>query len=115
VLATWEALRNVFGLFIGALYVLFGLPELGLSALLVGISVGVGGTITPLPLLRRVNATMHIIARGLIPFSALAGGILGDVVGLRPTLIVAAVGITVSALWLARSASGWAVPDSNRS
>jgi predicted MFS family arabinose efflux permease len=31
-------------LFIGALYVLFGLRELGLSPLLVGITVGVGGT-----------------------------------------------------------------------
>ena len=42
-LATWEALRNFFGLFIGALYVLFGLRELGLSPLLIGITVGVGG------------------------------------------------------------------------
>src|SRR5262249_48726248 len=42
-LATWEALRSFFGLFIGALYVLFGVRALGLSPLLVGLSVGVGG------------------------------------------------------------------------
>jgi len=186
-LATWEALRNFFGLFIGALYVLFGLRELGLSPLAVGITVGVGGAsnligtlvlpyvtrrfgtrptmvgavlvsclspifialapgepvwgftvlvgaqaldavyplydvnaltlrqvITPEPLLGRVNATMHVIARGVIPFGALAGGMLGDLVGVRPTLILAAIGITLSALWLARSASRWALPASHQ-
>jgi len=184
-LATWEALRNFFGLFIGALYVLFGLRELGLSPLLVGITVGVGGVsnligtlmlpsvtrrfgtrptmvgavlvscfppilialapsqpvtgfavlvaaqaldavyplydvnaltlrqvITPGHLLGRVNATMHIVGRGVIPFGALIGGMLGDAVGVRPTLIVAAIGMTVSALWLARSARRWTVPES---
>jgi Na+/melibiose symporter-like transporter len=182
-LATWEALRNFFGLFIGALYVLFGLSELGLSPLLVGITVGVGGASnligtlilpyvtrrfgarrtmtgavlvsclspiliafapgepvagfavlvaaqaldavhplyevnaltltqlsTPAPLLGRVNATMHVIARGVIPFGAVVGGMLGDVVGVRLTLIVAAVGISLGGLWLARSAKHWALP-----
>jgi MFS family permease len=182
-LATWEALRNFFGLFIGALYVLFGLRELGLSPLLVGITVGVGGAsnligtlmlphvtrqfgirqtmvgavlvsclppvlialapsqpvtgfavlvaaqaldavhplydvnaltlrqvTTPAPLLGRVNATMHIVARGVIPFGALAGGMLGDAVGVRPTLLLAAIGIILSALWFARSACRWALP-----
>jgi Na+/melibiose symporter-like transporter len=182
-LATWEALRNFFGLFIGALYVLFGLRELGLSPLLVGVTVGVGGAsnligtlilphvtrrfgkrptmvgavlvscvspvlialapsqpvvgfavlvaaqaldavhplydvnaltlrqvTTPAPLLGRVNATMHIVARGVIPFGAMAGGMLGDAVGVRPTLLLAAMGITLSALWFARSACRWAMP-----
>ena len=180
-LATWEALRNFFGLFIGALYVLFGLRELGLSPVLIGITVGVGGAsnllgtlvlpkvtrrfgvkrtmvgavlvsclspilialapshpvggfavlvaaqaldavyplydvnaltlrqvTTPAALRGRVNATMHIVARGVIPFGAVAGGILGDAVGLRPTLLLAAIGITLSAVWLARSARRWA-------
>ena len=71
--------------------------------------------ITPEPFLGRVNATMHVIARGVIPFGALAGGMLGDTVGVRPTLIVAAIGITLGALWLARSSSRWAEPASNRS
>jgi hypothetical protein len=39
---------------------------------------------------------------------------LGDVVGVRPTLILAAVGIILSALWLARSASQWDLPASPR-
>src|SRR5207244_10157617 len=176
--ATWEALRNFFGMFIGALYVLYGLRELGLSPLLVGITIGVGGAsnllgtvivervtrrcgarrtmigatllgclsplliafapnrpvegfaaliaaqaldlihplydvnaltlrqaTTPEHVLGRVNATMHVIARGVIPFGALAGGILGEAIGVRPTLFVAAVGITLGAVWLARSSA----------
>jgi hypothetical protein len=74
-----------------------------------------GQTITPPALLGRVNATMHIVARGAIPFGALAGGMLGDVVGVRPTLILAAVGITLSAVWLARSARQWVPPVSLQS
>jgi MFS family permease len=176
-LATWEAVRSFFGMFIGALYVLFGLRELGLSPLLVGLSVGVGGisnlvgtllvervtrrlggagrtmvaamlvgsltpflialapaepvpgffalvaaqsldiihplyavnaltlrqVTTPPRMLGRVNATLHVVERGVIPFGALAGGILGDAIGLRPTLLIAAVGIAFGAVWAARS------------
>jgi predicted MFS family arabinose efflux permease len=178
-LATWEALRNFFGMFIGAVYVLFGLRELGLSPLLVGLSIGVGGlsnlvgtllvervtrrlggagrtmatavlvgsltpilialapagpvpgfvalvaaqaldiihplysinaltlrqVTTPPHLLGRVNATLHVVERGVIPFGALAGGMLGDAIGLRPTLLVAAAGIALGAVWVARSGS----------
>jgi len=159
-------------MFIGALYVLFGLRELGLSPVLLGMTVGVGGasnllgtlivqratrrfgvgpTIitavlvgcippvlialapsrpvegfvvlvaaqaldlihplyeinaltlkqgsTPTHLLGRVNATLHVIAGGVIPFGA-----LGDAIGLRPTLLVAAGGIMLGAVWLARAA-----------
>jgi predicted MFS family arabinose efflux permease len=176
-LATWEGVRNFFGMFIGALYVLFGLRELGLSPLLVGLSVGIGGVsnlvgtllvqrvtrrlggaertmvaamlvgsltpflialapaepvtgflalvaaqaldvihplfdvnaltlrqvTTPPRLMGRVNATLHVVERGVIPFGALAGGVLGDAIGLRPTLLVAAAGIALGALWVARS------------
>jgi MFS family permease len=175
-LAGWEALRNFFGMFIGALYVLFGLRELGLSPLLIGITIGVGGVsnllgtlivrrttlrfgiartmvaaalvgcigpvlialapsqpvegfallvagqaldlihplfdvnsmtlrqmLAPPQLVGRVNATLHVIGRGAIPFGALVGGLLGDAIGLRPTLLVSAGGIAIGAAWLARS------------
>jgi hypothetical protein len=62
---------------------------------------------TPAPVLGRVNATMHVVGRGVIPFGALVGGVLGDAIGVRPTLLVAAAGITLSALLLARSARQW--------
>ena len=59
--------------------------------------------IAPPHLLGRVNATLHVIGRGAIPFGALVGGFLGDAIGLRPTLMVAAGGIAIGAVWLARS------------
>ena len=59
---------------------------------------------TPDQLLGRVNATLHVIGRGVIPIGAFSGGVLGDAIGLRPTLLIAAGGITLGALWLARSA-----------
>jgi Na+/melibiose symporter-like transporter len=175
-LAIWGALRNFFGMFIGALYVLYGLRELDLTPLLVGLSIGVGGVsnlvgtmavqpitrrfgigktmtsavlvgcitpvliafapagaapgfvvlaaaqaldwihplydvnaltirqrATPPQLLGRVNATLHVVERGVIPFGAVAGGMLGDAIGVRPTLVVAALGIALGTVWLIRS------------
>ncbi len=37
---------------------------------------------------------------GVRPVGALVGGVLGTALGLRPTLLVAAVGGTLSVLWL---------------
>jgi MFS family permease len=175
-LAGCEALRSFIGMFIGALYVLFGLRELGLSPLLIGITVGVGGVsnllgsllverltrrfgigrtlvgacmvgcltpflialapgrplegfavlvlaqsldltyplyavnsltlrqiVAPEHLLGRVNATLHVGGRGAIPFGAIVGGALGDAIGLRLTLFVAAAGLVVATAWLVRS------------
>jgi predicted MFS family arabinose efflux permease len=50
-----------------------------------------------------VNATLHVIGRGVIPLGAVAGGALGDAIGVRPTLLVAAGGIVLGAAWLTRS------------
>ncbi len=177
-LAGWEALSNFFGMFFGALYVLFGLRALGLSPVLIGLSVGVGGvsnllgtlivqratrrlgvgptmiaaavigaftpflvalapgrvvegflvllaaqsldvihplfdinaltlrqTTTPAQLLGRVNGTFHVIERGVVPLGAIAGGLLGDAIGLRQTLLIGAAGIMLAAVWLASSLS----------
>jgi MFS family permease len=51
--------------------------------------------ITPDRLLGRVNGTMRVVTLGLAPVGALAGGFLGDLIGLRPTLIVGAVGLQI--------------------
>jgi predicted MFS family arabinose efflux permease len=53
---------------------------------------------TPPHLLGRVNATLHVVERGVIPFGALVGGLLGDAIGPRPTLLVAAAGIARGAI-----------------
>jgi len=48
----------------------------------------------------RVNATMRFITWGTMPIGSLLGGVLGELIGLRPTLIVAALGMMLAALIL---------------
>jgi MFS family permease len=48
---------------------------------------------TPDHLQGRTNATMRFIVWGTIPVGSLAGGLLGESIGLRPTLVVAAGGL----------------------
>lgn len=57
-------------------------------------------SITPDRLLGRVNASTHFVVGGIGPLGALAGGVLGQALDLRPTLAVAAIGIILSCLWL---------------
>jgi MFS family permease len=56
--------------------------------------------ITPDHLQGRVNATMGVIASASVPLGGLLGGVLGTAVGLRATLVVAAVGEILSVVWL---------------
>ncbi len=57
-------------------------------------------TITPQPLLGRANASYRLLVYGVLPLGALAGGALGEMVGLRVTLLVGAAGLLTTALWL---------------
>ena len=57
----------------------------------------------PPALLGRMNATMRFIVWGVLPFGALIGGVLGQKVGLRPTLWVGAVGGVSAIGWLLAS------------
>lgn len=45
--------------------------------------------LTPDRLLGRVNATMRFLVWGVVPIGGLAGGVLGELVGVRATLLVA--------------------------
>jgi len=56
--------------------------------------------LTPDRLRGRVNATIRFVARGPSLFGALLGGALGQVVGLRLTLLVMGVGLLCAPLWL---------------
>jgi hypothetical protein len=47
--------------------------------------------LTPERLLGRMNATMRFLVWGTLPLGALLGGALSSWIGLRPTLLVAAV------------------------
>jgi predicted MFS family arabinose efflux permease len=59
--------------------------------------------ITPDHLLGRVNAAMHLLFWGVLPAGALAGGALAQTIGMRATLFGGALGVLLSALWLALS------------
>jgi hypothetical protein len=48
--------------------------------------------LTPERLLGRMNATMRFLVWGTMPLGGLIGGALGTLIGVRPTLWVAAVG-----------------------
>lgn len=50
-------------------------------------------TITPEHLLGRMSASMRFIVWGAIPIGSLLGGALGDMIGLRQTMIVGALGV----------------------
>jgi predicted MFS family arabinose efflux permease len=55
---------------------------------------------TPDALLGRVNATMRTITYGTIPLGALAGGLVGDWLGLRGGIIVGAVLCLATVVWV---------------
>lgn len=55
---------------------------------------------TPDKLQGRMNATMSFLAGAVVPLGGLLGGALGETIGLRPTLLLAALGEILSVLWL---------------
>jgi MFS family permease len=55
---------------------------------------------TPDELQGRMNATMSFLAGAVAPLGGLLGGALGETIGLRPTLLLAALGEILSVLWL---------------
>lgn len=56
--------------------------------------------LTPPRLLGRVNASYRFIAWGTTPIGALLGGVLGELLGLRTTLLLGAVGIGLALVWV---------------
>lgn len=56
--------------------------------------------ITPARLLGRMNASVRFVVWGTIPVGALLGGVLGSLLGVRATLLVAALGGCTAALWV---------------
>lgn len=56
--------------------------------------------ITPHRLQGRMNASMRFVVWGTMPIGSVIGGFLGEIIGLRPTLYVAAIGGTLAFLWV---------------
>jgi MFS family permease len=74
--------------------------------------------LTPQRLLGRMNATMRFLVWGTTPLGALIGGVLGQLLGPRPTLWVAAIAglipvlpLLFSPLRTMRELPTWAEPD----
>jgi predicted MFS family arabinose efflux permease len=57
-------------------------------------------TITPDRMLGRVNASMHVLGNGIGTLGLLTGGVLGELIGLRPTVAVAALGGLLGCVWI---------------
>jgi MFS family permease len=72
---------------------------LGLTLYNVG-QVSLRQAVTPDHLLGRMNATLSFAVSGIVPLGALAGGALGELVGIRATLLLAASGELLAVLWL---------------
>jgi MFS family permease len=75
----------------------FGLPLCTVSM------VSLRQSITPVDLLGRVNATTRLFSWGALPLGALLGGVLGEAIGIRPTLMVAAAGSAFVVVWVLTS------------
>ncbi|HUS13972.1 MAG TPA: MFS transporter [Chloroflexia bacterium] len=78
---------------LAALLLVAGMILSGLGAIIYIITVGsLRQATTPDRLQGRVSASMRFISRSAVPLGMLIGGLLGEQLGLRTTLIVAAVG-----------------------
>lgn len=56
--------------------------------------------LAPEHVIGRVNAAMQLASRGMLPFGALFGGLLAERIGIAPTLLIGAIGVLLSALFL---------------
>lgn len=59
--------------------------------------------LTPPGLLGRMNATMQFTAWGVLPFGALVGGAIGDLLGIRVTILIGGLGSLLALVWLLAS------------
>ncbi|MFY1586057.1 MFS transporter [Micromonospora sp. WMMD734] len=86
-----------------ALYVV-GLAAFSANAVLFNVSIlSYRQRITPPELLGRVNAAFLWVCFGVVPLGALTGGLLGSHWGLRPALVVCALGTWSAALFVVLS------------
>ena len=79
-----------------AMHALFGL----LWPISTITTVSLRQMITPDALQGRVNASQRFLVMGTTTLGSLVGGVLGELIGLRPALVVATAGLLSAILWL---------------
>ena len=78
-----------------------GLVGVGYGVLVHNIAqISFRQSICPDRLLGRMNASMRFMIWGAFPLGSFTGGVLGEVIGVRGTLWVAAAGLSLSGLWV---------------
>jgi hypothetical protein len=82
---------------------------LGLTVFRVA-QISVRQALVPDGLLGRVGGALNLLGWGIAPFGALLGGVLGQVIGLRSTLLLGAILEAMIALWIWRSPL-WSLRD----
>lgn len=73
--------------------------DLALAVYFIG-ELSLRQSLAPDRLLGRVNASLRFLSAGAITVGLLVGGMLGQAVGIRPTLGAAALGMLAAAAWL---------------
>jgi MFS family permease len=107
------ATLNFFNFIFFALFVLYATRTLGVNAATLGIVLGtasvgtldiMAGTISasliPPALRSRVSGAFNVVNYGVRPLGTAAGGVLGSLIGLRPTLWIATVGALAGLLFI---------------
>ncbi|TCO52632.1 MFS transporter [Actinocrispum wychmicini] len=85
----------------GVLVTAVGMLGVGYGVIVHNIAqVSFRQSICPDRLLGRMNASMRFMIWGSFPLGSFAGGALGEVIGVRGTLWVAAVGLSLSGVWV---------------
>ena len=73
----------------------------GFGVMMLDISIGaIFAAVIPDQLRSRVSGAFQAVNYGTRPLGAVAGGTLGSLIGIRPTLWIAAVGGMTGILWL---------------
>jgi len=90
---------SVLWLVVGVLVLAQFFFGIGLTIFQIG-QVSLRQSLTPDHLQGRMNATLSMVAWGIAPLGGLLGGVLGQLIGLSPTLVLAAAGEMLSVFWL---------------
>ena len=72
----------------------------GFSSVAIINSVSYRQLVTPQAMLGRVNATMHVLDRGIAPLGAIVGAVIAEATSIRFGITVAVLGLIVGALLL---------------